>query len=284
MSEQAAPRRAPSLPRQAEASDQPRRRAHRLVVVLGGGLGDQLFQWAFAETLRGRTTRLVADATRCRPLQIEPLLDGWSRLHRVDLGRRVWPGYVVERRPGYDEDLLVRARTGRYLVGAFRSLRYFGAEQDRVRSTVLGFAEDGLTGDGRAVLRYLRQADDVVAVHVERDGRLPGSYYRQAFTGLAGQGFRRRLWVSDDPPWVARTLAAPDDLLLEDSLVSTQAGRIGLMSACRGRVLSTSTSAWWAGFLGRQPGEDGAVVAPARWFVQERLSPADLLAPGWQLR
>lgn len=294
MTERAVSRRKPFIPAQAGPADAPRRRPHRLVVVFSGGLGSQLFQWAFAQTLRGHASRLAAETSRCRTLEIEPLVADWARLsamvgiagatvHRADIARR-WPGYVVERRRRYDEDLVERARTGRYLVGGFRSLRYFAEEQERVRGLVGRFAEQGLTGDGRAVLRYLAQEEDIAAVHVRRAGTLPRSFYQQAFTRLNELGFRRRLWLSDDLSWVSKHLAAPDDLLLEPSLVSAPAGRVALMAACRGRILSDSTSAWWAGFLGRQPDEEGAVVAPARWFVQERLSPADLLAPGWQLR
>jgi hypothetical protein len=287
----------------AESHEQRRKRRHGVAVVLFGSLGDQLFQWAFGEALRVRGARVVADASRCRPLQIEPLLEGWDRLpaviglagaqaHRADVSS-LWRGYVTEHQRHYDADLLGRAEHARYVVGGFRSLRYFAPRTDPVRARVAAFAESALTEEGRQLERLLRDQHDVAAFDVRRGypamangGRqkvLPTGYYEQAWERLTAHGFRRRAWFSDDLTWVSEKLAGPDDLLVDSGMVTANAGRLALMAACRGRVLSNSSSGWWAGFLGRQPEQGGSVVAPARWFVQERLSPGDLLGAGWQL-
>ena len=277
------------------------------MIVLFGTLGDQLFQWSFGEMLRGRGARVVADTSRCRPLQIGPLLQDWERLpvvvglagataYRAEV-TSLWRGYVTEHRRRYDADLLSRAESGRYVIGGFRSLLYFAEQSDAIRSKVTEFAENALTPEGRALLQHLRRQEDLAAFDVRRGpagqtagangatGKaLPSRYYGQAWEHLQADGFRSRIWFTDDAAWVRESLAGPDDLLVAGGLVTATAGRIALMSACRGRVLSNSSSVWWAGFLGRQPDAGGAVVAPARWFVQERLSPGDLLAAGWQLR
>jgi hypothetical protein len=54
-----------------------------IVLGLQGGIGNQLFEWAFAAALRASGRRVLYDAVRCRgdrPLMIGPLLPATERL------------------------------------------------------------------------------------------------------------------------------------------------------------------------------------------------------------
>jgi hypothetical protein len=83
------------------------------------------------------------------------------------------------------------------------------------------------------------------------------------------------LVYSDDPEWCAANLPlsgieiVASGTMLDDFL--------GFMS-CEHKIISNSTFAWWAAFLG----ETGAVtLAPNRWHAHADLAQAQILMPNW---
>ena len=81
---------------------------------------------------------------------------------------------------------------------------------------------------------------------------------------------------SDDPDWCAANLQAPrieinrGGEMLDDFL--------GLMQ-CEHKIISNSTFAWWAAFLGETDG--GIVLAPARWHARADSRAAAIVRDGW---
>jgi hypothetical protein len=284
--------------------------ARPTVVAFQGGLGNQLFQWAFATSLRAAGVRVVADTVRCRgdrPLAIGPLLAGWPRspravgltrvgLHRAGLlGRGGTPPVITERGPGYDPTVRPRVETaGGLLLGYFQSPRYFADVSDEVRAAVRHLLERELTPLGRALARDLAADPDSVAIHVRRGdyvsdpaaaalhGTLePDHYARALAVAAANGGGGRRIWFSDDPGWVSEHLAHPTDELVPPGATSGAGGEIALMASCRTRIVANSSFSWWAGWLGPIGGASGPVVAPERWFAGSDAPVDDLLPDHW---
>ena len=277
-----------------------------VTLAIQGGLGNQLFQWAFATALRERGHRVVLDTTRCRgdrPLAIEPLISGWPRVgrprglalvaaHRYRPG--LVPGLVEERGNGHDPTLLSRVEEAdSYVVGYFQSPRYFDHLGDAVRRDVLSFLESQLTEEGLAQYEENRASDDSVAVHVRRGdyvqvakfaehhGSLDEPYYGAVKQLLRERGLGSVTWFSDDLPWVRANLAADGDRYCTPTSTRSAAGEIALMASCRTRVVANSTFSWWAGWLGRPPAEDRPVIAPAVWFKARPDDPTDLVPSTW---
>lgn len=271
-----------------------------------GGLGNQLFQWAFGTALRAGGRCVAADTVRCRgdrPLLVGPLLRDWPKVPRHTglallaaerTQRRLpfGPARVCESGFGYDQELAERARPGTQLVGYFQSPRYFAAVADEVRRSVLTFLTGQLTPAGRELSHSLTERTDSVAIHVRRGdyvsvpsaaakhGALDSSYYAAAEQLLEGLGLRGRTWFSDDLGWVGQHLAAHGDDLCHPGLTTGAGGEIALMASCRVRVVANSSFSWWAGFLGRPPSDDRPVVAPRRWF-RDGTPAGDLVPDGW---
>ncbi len=293
------------------------RRRDPVILAVQGGLGNQLYQWAFGLTLRSAGVPVLVDATRCRgdrPLAVGPLVAGWPTVPRgvglplAALTRRRtrldFPVRLIREDTGaYDESLVSRVlapgragprRTPRYLLGYFQSPRYFDLAADQVRREAAAFLAGQLTPAGADLFREWSAREDSVAIHVRRGdyvtdaaanathGLMPESYYAAALALLAERGLRRVSWFSDDLAWVADVLARPQDTLVDGAALTTgDGGEVALMSACRVRVLANSSFSWWAGYLGRPSTAEHPVIAPQQWY-QNGPSANDRILPGWQ--
>nr|WP_246221152.1 alpha-1,2-fucosyltransferase [Phytoactinopolyspora mesophila] len=179
---------------------------------------------------------------------------------------------------------------GSYLYGYFQSYKYFEDIADDVRRQVTDFLAGHLTPAGRDLQGELADDPSSVALHVRRGdyvsnpvaaahhGVLGTHYYQQALDTVAKWGHTRRIWFSDDLPWVRQHLAAPDDEVCPAGVTRDAAGEIALMAACSARVIANSSFSWWAGWLGRN---DSGVVAPAQWFADADTSADDLVPATW---
>lgn len=287
-----------------------------VVLVLQGGLGNQLYQWAFGMALRAAGVPLLVDATRCRgdrPLAVGSLVAGWPTVPRAvglplaAITRRRsslrFPVWLLREDTGaYDETLVSQVlaprrpgprRMPRYLLGYFQSPRYFETVAEQVRRGAGEFLAGQLTPAGEDLYREWSARDDTVAMHVRRGdyvtdaaanathGLMPQSYYADALAMLAERGLDRVAWFSDDLAWVGESLTRPQDTLVDGAALTTgDGGEIALMSACRVRVLANSSFSWWAGYLGRPSTPERPVIAPRQWY-KKGPSADDRIMTGW---
>jgi hypothetical protein len=263
-----------------------------VVLSTQGGIGNQLFQWAFARRLESEGRRVLVDSVRCRgsrPFRIAPLVSPSDRL-----GRAVGLALVAAERAsalriaglnpwvepsggGFHARFLELLPEHAYVRGYFQSPWYFTPVENDVRTSVARFLSGMLTPAGRSLAAELRDDPRTVAVHIRRGdyvsdpsaaavhGTLQTDYYQRAVALAEEQGGRRRIWFSDDLPWVARTLARESDLLCPSGMTSSDGGEIALMSACRTRIIANSSFSWWAGWLTDDVAP--SVIAPAQWFA-----------------
>lgn len=283
-------------------------RRDEIVLGLQGGVGNQLFQWAFAVALAADGRRVLFDPVRCRgdrPLELGPLLPEARRLAAPLglglaaaaklglLGDRSRPRLVRQRRSGYDASVLERLGGSSYLLGYFQSPRYFAEVEDEVRAGARALTEGMLTPSGRSLAERLRREPDRVAVHVrrgdyvsdpaaaKRHGVLGADYYEHALEHVARLGHERRVWFSDDLDWVGRNLARDGDLLCPSDATTADGGEIALMAACRSRIVANSSFSWWGGWLGGTSAPEHPVIAPATWFADGHGDAGELVPPSW---
>lgn len=303
-------RAGPDLKRSPPERVQNRSGSAAVVLSLQGGLGNQLFQWAFGMALRNRGFDVRVDTVRCggeRPLAIAPLISEWPHVpraaglalrvaHRGDVLGRVGPQPVLEKGFGYDDGLVERLSSVRtsYLLGYFQSPRYFEEVAPQVRKNLSAFVSESLTSRGSRLLSTLAARERTVAIHIRRGdylnsrtaahhGLLSLRYYEQALKYLDREGARHRVWFSDDLDWVRANIARPGDTVCDGSLASRPAGELALMAACNARVVANSSFSWWGAWLGQPSTVQHPVVAPARWLAAAPGMTGDVVPESWVL-
>lgn len=133
---------------------------------------------------------------------------------------------------------------------------------------------------------------DRVSIHVRRGDYLAPNqdtfkpvdmnYISQAISHFKQLGKTKFLVVSDDLPWCRDNIKDPDcDVSFSDG--KSVYGDLCQMASCEHHIISNSTLAWWAAYLGRN--ENKIVVSPSseapNWFLHNRMDTSNLLPKEW---
>ena len=272
------------------------------VVRICGGLGNQMFQYAF-----GCALAHTSGVPTCYDLSW--FSKGGDRAYGLDrfcgevsminhkkalrLSRDNWlvrlmglgPRLVrVRERPEnvYSPGLL-EVRNG-YIGGYFQVARYY----DAVRGQLLkAFRLRDIPSAVQNLARMMRVCESV-AVHVRRGDYLnhadvfclcDESYYAHAVSVIQDLVVEPRFFVfSDDLLWCRESLHLPTETVFVDVASSDHPEfDLYLMSQCRHNIIANSSFSWWGAWLNEN--QQKRVVAPARWFVDGR--PTDILPETW---
>ncbi|CAM3951938.1 alpha-1,2-fucosyltransferase [Smaragdicoccus niigatensis] len=282
-----------------------------VVVTLAGGLGNQLFQTAYAKNLEARGHRVTLDGTVVRwtrGLHIDPQICGLKilnatppapvpgRLAATVLRRalatrlRFGPdGRIVrtQRTLEFDEQYLNLNSPGRYRVeGYWQCERYFSDVGQTVRKVFLDMlgrhvSYNGLSrlpamADPSSISLHVRRGDYVTANFIDP---LALEYYERALEELAVPS--PRIFVfSDDLDWATRELGRICDVIpVEPDWTSHPGGEIFLMSQCSHHIIANSSFSWWGAWLDGRT--SSRVVAPRQWFSLETYSARDIVPDRW---
>ena len=281
-----------------------------VAVEVIGGLGNQMFQYAFGlATARRLAAELVLD------------LRGFDRyeVHAYGLDAFRWKGRALRgvktgsrltrfmQRPTrtFVDQLQVKTETGfsfdpvveRWSAplrarGYWQAPAYFNAVEAELRESF-----ELRKAPGRAVMTMADRisATESICLHVRRGdyvsnpeanavhGTMGLAYYESALE-VARSGVKDpTIYVfSDDLDWAMR------EIRLDAPMVAVNCAGPGaphedlwLMSRCKSHIIANSTFSWWGAWLGKNPGQ--RVVAPKNWFRKPDLDTRDLFPASWTL-
>lgn len=291
-----------------------------LVMRLFGGLGNQLFQYAFLFALsrQGEKARLEAssyeydDKRVCElhhfhiSLPIEGGPPPWAfRKSRIPACLRSlfsapkYPHFREEKRHGFDPGLTAPPRCHTYFKGYFQTEQYFlHCREQLCREFRL---KTPLTQENARVLEDIRSCCSI-SLHIRRTDYLsnpylsppPLEYYLRSMAEMEGrlraagvpQESLRYFIFSDDIEWARQNLRPA----LPHVHVDINDGGAGyfdleLMRNSRHHIIANSTFSWWAAWLNEHA--EKIVIAPRIWFNRnedDRYHTDDALIPGSWLR
>lgn len=261
-----------------------------VIVQLLGGLGNQMFQYAFGRSLaKRRSDELLLDdslLSRMKPCRrfnldafnINATLN--SQCERSRWNRDIlWTlsevgfGFFKEVFEGchHHENLRV--------VGWWQSASYFEDISRIIRSEFT--FRDNYPKPCDHVLGSKIGETDSVCVHIRRTdylnpkdtrGFVGLDYYEQAIHLIEARLPNPHLFVfSDDISWCRENIRAACPVTF---FSSANAGELQatddlyVMTKCKHFVIANSTFSWWAAWLGQCP--EKLVFAPRHWFLEER--------------
>lgn len=287
-----------------------------IVMRLFGGLGNQLFQYAFLFALsrQGGKARLEAssyehdDKRVCElhhfrvSLPIEGGPPPWAfRKSRIPACLRSlfaapkYPHFREEKRHGFDPGLAAPPRCHTYFKGYFQTEQYFlHCREQLCREFRL---KTPLTQENARVLEDIRSCCSI-SLHIRRTDYLsnpylsppPLEYYLRSMAEMEGrlraagvpQESLRYFVFSDDIEWARQNLS-PALPHVHVDINDGGAGYFDLepMRNCRHHIIANSTFSWWAAWLNEHA--EKIVIAPRIWFNRnedDRYHTDDALLPG----
>jgi hypothetical protein len=270
-----------------------------IIVKLRGGLGNQMFQYAFGKALSmDARAPLLIDITWYKNSDREFLLRELNMPHeRYSRNRLFMKTRMKLRHPKVIRDSdrlelkdLVTSKQNLFLEGNWESPKYFAGKETFFREIFvlkdpsLEFTEAAKTVGKDSIAVHVRRGDYLIPHGKFLNGK---SYYEAGVERIIkAKGLQKPMITifSDDPEWCRKEMG-----VLAGCPANVFAGKLGsdaeelmLMSLYGNNVISNSTFSWWSAFLNKNDGK--MVVMPADWFTDKSRNAeyvAGVSVPGW---
>ncbi len=289
-----------------------------IVVQLQGGLGNQMFQYAFGRAFaeahqqmlfldlsflnkkaEGYTQRHYALDIFSNPTQIATPKDieAFDNAQKKDLLNRVKrrllgsefithyeQGFQYQTFP-FDDNI-----ANRY-IGFFQSEKYFKSYRPIILES-FKFPQDGYKKSQE--MRDKINSCDAISVHIRRGdyvtnqnanqfhGTCNDDYYYNALRKITNGLDNPQLFIfSDDLDWVKLHLKFDIPCHYIDFNNGDRSHfDMELMSLCNHHIIANSSFSWWGAWLNDKPNKK--VIAPRNWFNDASIDTKDLIPEGWQ--
>lgn len=289
-----------------------------LIIKLQGGLGNQMFQYAFASILAkynktnvhidyrffeltekkpGFTPRIFELGVFCNKIAKASsssinsfyFLSKFSKFKKkIGLNYpKIYNELSFEFQP---EIQTLKAPV--YLNGYFQSYKYLIGHEDFIRK-VFSFPVNNLDKINEELLSIIKTSNSI-AIHVRRGdyvmdeitseyhGSCSLNYYNEAINLLASKKNDFTLFFfSDDSEWVKEHFnELPFTKIIIDHNKGDNSWKdMMLMSKCKHNIIANSSFSWWAAWLNTNPLKQ--IIAPKEWFKTKELNTKTLLPEEW---
>jgi hypothetical protein len=285
-----------------------------IIVKVFGGLGNQMFQYAFARRLayeRGVKLKVDLSWFQTQTMRIYMLdrfniateiatpeeiirltKSNWTsisgRIHRAVQWRLPYYHRLVveEAYYAFDPEVFKVGRNA-LIVGYWQSEKFFLPIHQTIRKEFKlkqSLSQESLNWANKI------QSCNSISIHVRRgdfigdtstNQSLPISYYQHAVEYLLKHCPDPNFFIfSDDLPWAYHNL----NIHISSKYVHFEEKKgdeeeLILISLCKNHIIANSTFSWWGAWLCANPGK--IVIAPKNWINDTKINNNDLLPDSW---
>lgn len=285
-----------------------------IIVRIWEGLGNQLFQYAFARSLKEKGYDVRLDLNKSyddsfvkyknndiRNNVIQnykitlPCIDVWeygkySYLAKEDCKDRIvcflakhgmWKyGFYEETEQHYQQKSAAICGNC-YVKGWFQSERYFLNIRDILQEEIIPRKKINISEKLQSVL----EDEESVSIHIRRGDYVKThhdlniGYFHKAIREIKNAYENPQFLIfSDDVEWARLYLKTEEKSVFvndEDKLEDFE--ELYLMSLCKSNIISNSTFSWWGAWLNRNP--DKIVISPKQWLYGQK----DIVPGDWKI-
>ena len=285
-----------------------------MIVKLIGGLGNQMFQYAFAYAKKNKTqlqldiTGFHSDGLRqykldkfcidasivsvaeANQLKYENESLSTSLLRRLVRKEKPFSNsYYKERCFQFDNAALIVSEEA-YFDGYWQSEKYFSDYRDELlkqfglKAPVHSKSKEyqQKIQSTQAVSMHIRRGDYVTNTRTnEVHGLCSLEYYRKAVSFIQEREAQLHFFIfSDDLKWAKENLGFIDNVtFVELETDALDHEEMWLMSQCQHNIIANSSFSWWGAWLNENPNK--MVIAPKQWFADTSIDTSDLMPDGW---
>ncbi|TKC55812.1 alpha-1,2-fucosyltransferase [Pedobacter hiemivivus] len=281
------------------------------IVKFLGGLGNQMFQYAFYRALSKRHKTVKADLSGYSNY---PLHNGFEleKIFNLDLKKaspfiiklydptvRTWyirklrkillleKAYKAEKDPFLFDEEKLKDKGPKLYWGYWQNQKYFIDIEQELRANFQFKNEVSKTNENflQQILRsnsisvHIRRGDYVG--HESLGGLCDLAYYREAITIMRAKIKTPSFFIfSDDMEWCRKNLPLPENTtLIEGNNGLNSYIDMQLMSNCKHNIIANSSFSWWAAWLNQNP--DKIVIAPKKWINDDNYNDSDIIPKTW---
>lgn len=280
-----------------------------IIIKIQGGLGNQMFQYAFGRNLSllsgvsftidssylrkanqsNRSFVLDNFNTRVTEASSSEIQQYCGNMQKIlDKMRRPIQRKKVVEPENFNADILKR-KSG-YFDGFWNNEKYFKNNWETIKKDFT--LKKPLGEKSKKILEEIELKQNSVSVHIRRGDylsiskianvyvSLPFSYYKTAMDEILKSHPDAHFFISsDDIGWVKDNFPKEYRTTFLPSEEIPDYEEIILMSRCEHNIIANSTFSWWAAYLNQNPGK--IVIAPKNWFKDESKNKQDLILDTW---
>lgn len=285
-----------------------------ILVKVIGGLGNQLFQYAFGRSMgRLHGTEVKFDITGFESYEphsyglkyfnISENLATEKEIARFKKYQRkpgkIWflynrliaddSKYVQEKKFNFDPGVLA-VEGDAYFDGYWQTEKYFKAVKAELRKEFT--LKNPLSLHSKDIENEIAKTN-AVSIHVRRGNLVTNpvytvfhgfcslEYYQDAIANIAKRVSSPHFFVfSDDYEWAIENLKSshyPFTYVKNEDEKNYE--DLILMSRCKHHIIANSSFSWWGAWL--NPNEDKVVIAPKKWFNTLKMDIRDIVPNAW---
>lgn len=282
-----------------------------IIVKIVGGLGNQMFCYAYAKSLeqKGHEVKIDISAFETYKLHGGYQLDKYnidlnsstkeenSKFYTNSLIYRVMrklnignPKIIKEKSLLFDYKLL-NIEDGCYLDGYFQCEKYFKdireiiLKQFTINQDISNYTKEiknKIQNFQNSCSLHIRRGDFVNSTNINIHGACDIEYYKKAMKYLEEKVVNINYFIfSDDIEWVKENLAIQNAIYIDSKEKRIPHEDIYLMSLCKNNIIANSSFSWWGAWLNQN--EKKMVIAPKRWFADDKLESQskDIVCESW---
>lgn len=282
-----------------------------IITRIIGGLGNQMFQYAYAKALeqKGHEVKIDISAFETYKLHGGYQLDKYN----IDLDSSIKDEndkfykntffYKVLRRFGMDFSRRIKEKSllfdkklleiddNSYLDGYFQCEKYFKdireiiLKQFTINQDISNYTKEiknKIQNFQNSCSLHIRRGDFVNSTNINIHGACDIEYYKKAMKYLEEKVVNINYFIfSDDIEWVKENLAIQNAIYIDSKEKRIPHEDIYLMSLCKNNIIANSSFSWWGAWLNQN--EKKMVIAPKRWFADDKLESQskDIVCESW---
>lgn len=254
-----------------------------VIVRILGGLGNQMFQYAFAKSLQNKGFEVQIDISKFKTYK----LHGGYHLDKYNIDLQTASPFVSflslikikknikEKSLLFDENLL-KLSGNEFVKGYFQTEKYFST----IRAILLEqfTIKTKLSNSTDVYSKAIHQHKNSCSLHIRRGdyitdekansvhGTCDLNYYANAIKLINEKFDNTHFFVfSDDITWAKENLQLENVTYIDHKTIPHE--DMLLMSLCKHNITANSSFSWWGAWLNEYANK--TVIAPKKWFVSQ---------------
>lgn len=281
-----------------------------VIVKILGGLGNQMFQYAYAKSLEQNGYSVKIDISGFKDYVSHKYgLDKYnidlqiSEKHENDTFYKNTLFCKILRKIGVDfsssikekdlrfDNKLLNIKDNSYIEGYFQSEKYFKNIKEIILDQFI--INQQISIYTKEIEKQIRNSKNSCSIHVRRGdfinntnitihGMCDIEYYKRAMKFLEQKERDINYFIfSCDIDWVKDNLIVKNAIYIETKEKRLPHEDIYLMSLCKNNIIANSTFSWWGAWLNQN--QNKIVIAPKIWFADKKLQEQskDIVCQEW---
>lgn len=281
-----------------------------IIVKIIGGLGNQMFQYAYSKNLEQKGYKVKIDISSFETYKLHGYqLDYYDidlQISTKEENDKFYKNNIffkILKKIGFNfsksigeksllfDHRLLEIEDNNYVDGYFQSENYFKniretlINQFIIKQEILNYTneiKDKIVNSKNSCSLHIRRGDFINSTNISIHGSCNLNYYKNAIKFLEGKEDNIDYFIfSDDINWCKENLEMKGIVFIESEVKRLPHEDIYLMSLCKHNIIANSTFSWWGAWLNQN--QNKIVITPKKWFADNELErqSKDIVCESW---